>query len=208
MLRGFVQNWKAFDHWTPQYLKKHFGKQAVRVYRKTKGTRPTTVKMKMREYLEYLQSKKRKKEDLREPMWLVETELPNDLVVGDTEGGLLPVFERAFQGLPFRMNNYQFMIAPKYAGASPHFHHSAANVLVYGRKRWFLFPPASSLYSTKHINSWVHEDYNRTVNGDGGAPPPLECVQQPGDIIYVPDMWAHGVVYPMESVGIAYLYNG
>ena len=30
-----------------------------------------------------------------------------------------------------------------------------------------------------------------------------ECIQEPGDVLYVPEMWAHGVVNIAESVGVA-----
>src|SRR5690242_4005636 len=33
------------------------------------------------------------------------------------------------------------------------------NLLVYGRKRWFLFPPKRTVYSKKHANQWLREDY-------------------------------------------------
>lgn len=55
----------------------------------------------------------------------------------------------------------------------------------------------------KHIHNWYREDYPTLT----GADRPLECVQEPGDLVFAPDMWGHGVVYVKDSVGIAFLYH-
>ena len=36
----------------------------------------------------------------------------------------------------------------------------------------------------------------------------FRCVQQPGDLIYVPDSWGHGVLNLEASVGYAQSFNG
>ncbi len=33
---------------------------------------------------------------------------------------------------------------------------------------------------------------------------PLECVQETGDLVYIPDMWGHSVLNLADSIGIAY----
>jgi hypothetical protein len=30
---------------------------------------------------------------------------------------------------------------------------------------------------------------------------------QAGDVVFVPDMWAHGLLYTRDSIGIAYLFH-
>lgn len=37
----------------------------------------------------------------------------------------------------------------------------------------------------------------------GRRAPPLECVQEAGDIMYVPTDWGHGVLNLETSVGVA-----
>lgn len=32
---------------------------------------------------------------------------------------------------------------------------------------------------------------------------PVECVQEAGDLVFVPDMWGHGVYNEADSVGFA-----
>lgn len=35
---------------------------------------------------------------------------------------------------------------------------------------------------------------------------PFECVQGPGDLIIVPPMWGHGVMYMDDTAGMATLF--
>jgi len=47
----------------------------------------------------------------------------------------------------------QFMLGPRGSGAPPHFHNSAWNGLVYGRKRWYLFPPSEAFFSAPGVTA-------------------------------------------------------
>jgi ribosomal protein L16 Arg81 hydroxylase len=51
------------------------------------------------------------------------------------------------------------------------------------------------LYSRKHIKRWLDEDYE----GLAEAEKPLECIQRPGDVIYVPLDWGHAVINLEEN---------
>ena len=73
-----------------------------------------------------------------------------------------------------------------------------------GRKRWLLFPPSHSFYSTAHVLDWARA-VPHTLRASQHA---LECVQNAGDAIFVPAGWAHGVVYEGETLGIGVLYTG
>merc|ERR1711879_922805 len=41
----------------------------------------------------------------------------------------------------------QFYLGPAGSGAPMHYHNMAVNVVAFGRKRWFLYPPGDSRYS-------------------------------------------------------------
>ena len=143
------------------------------------------------------------------PVWLVDTKISDRAKAIHTEDFkkfdfYTYMLDKTSKGL-FAFNNYQFMIAPAKTGASPHFHNSALNLLVFGEKLWLLFPPSTAFYSTKHVHDWFREDLP-VLNEQGIYP--LQCRQQPGDIIYVPDMWGHGVIYTKDSIGMAHLYTG
>jgi histone arginine demethylase JMJD6 len=96
------------------------------------------------------------------------------------------------------------------------FHHHGESWLglVYGMKRWFLYPPGASpprsLERTHHplgtVSDWFNEVYPKLTRLgqppiNGGLPVtqgpehegyrPLECVQMQGDVMYVPATWNH-----------------
>ena len=73
----------------------------------------------------------------------------------------------------------------------------AWNALVYGRKQWYLLPPPHAVYSIDHPLAWVKDSLPSL------SAHVLECVQEQGDVIYVPELWGHGVVNLEESIGFA-----
>ena len=84
------------------------------------------------------------------------------------------------------------------SGAPNHFHVNAANILVYGRKRWFLSHPNDATYSREHVVEWLER------KGGYDQSRVLECVQQPGDLIFVPTSWGHAVLNLQTSIGAAF----
>lgn len=97
-------------------------------------------------------------------------------------------------------NSPQFYLGSAGTGAPVHFHTHAYNVLVHGRKKWTLLPPRHSLYATEHIQNWLKGDQYKKLKEEGAM---LECIQEPGDVLYVPSSWGHGVLNLAESVGYA-----
>ena len=89
----------------------------------------------------------------------------------------------------------QFYQGAAGTGAPMHVHIDAWNCLVYGEKRWFLMPPFKGVYSAMPVMQWVKSQYS-SINA-------IECVQQEGDVLYVPKYWSHAVLNTKESVGIA-----
>lgn len=79
-----------------------------------------------------------------------------------------------------------------------HYHQQTWNALVAGRKHWLLYPPNASFYSELHPLEWLRRGQNGT-----SLPPPIECIQQAGDVLFVPRLWGHGTINLGESVGVA-----
>jgi ankyrin repeat protein len=201
IIKGAVQ-WDAFKRWTRPQLESKYGNVEFMVYSRKKYGPPISNKMLLKDYFAYMDQNAGKD---KEPVWLVDIDIdPRAQQMAKMDVSDIEILKNLFDGTPYRFANYQFMIAPAYAGASQHFHNSAANVLVYGRKRWFLYPPAQAIYSVKHIHEWYTQDYPNLPQDQK----PLECIQEPGDLIYVPNMWGHGVIYTKDSIGMAYLYTG
>jgi hypothetical protein len=113
-----------------------------------------------------------------------------------------------------------------------HWHKDAWNFVAHGQKRWYMLPPAHTVYGTAPVSDWV-----RTVLADAeraaiaaavAAPAPtaadggrsgdhapnlhaheaytrhlLECTQGAGDVAYVPHGWGHAVLNLHTTVGVA-----
>ena len=93
--------------------------------------------------------------------------------------------------------NFQLHIGPALSGISPRFHQSSWNALVFGRRKWVLFPPKFSFYSKQHVWDWWQlQDWNES----GIA---LECVQYPGDVLLIPDMWGYAAINLKESIALS-----
>ena len=67
-----------------------------------------------------------------------------------------------------------------------------------GRKRWMLYPPNASFYSELHPLEWLRA--KRRHRGHAA----IECEQQAGDVLFVPQLWGHGTLNLEESIGVAF----
>ena len=94
------------------------------------------------------------------------------------------------------ITDFYFHLGPAFSGLSPHFHRSSWNLLVYGQTRWYLYPPPAAFYTKLPAWDWW------LVSERGGHEGAMECVQHPGDIIFVPDMWGQSSVNLRESIGL------
>eukprot|EP01038_Epipyxis_sp_PR26KG_P007166 gene7166-9769_t len=96
--------------------------------------------------------------------------------------------------------NAQWALGGEGTGAPVHFHNTAWAALIYGAKKWFIYPPENMIMSNKQILEYYETDMlefqNRGVR-------PVTCVQTAGDVMMIPESWAHGVLNIQESVGIA-----
>ena len=71
-----------------------------------------------------------------------------------------------------------------------------------------MFPPSSNFYSTQPVNRWFKQFEG--ISSRNKKQNYIKCVQNPGDIVYVPDMWGHAVLSTKDetAIGIAHLFNG
>lgn len=127
----------------------------------------------------------------------------------------------------------QFYLGSPGTGAPMHVHKDAWNALIYGQKRWFLLPPALSLYSTVPASEWVQDlarlrQYRTSTESKGKSSSSindeytlfyksfpfsflqdqldneiLQCTQEAGDVMYVPHGWGHAVLNTQTSIGVA-----
>ena len=106
------------------------------------------------------------------------------------------------------------VIGPPRSGSSVHVDPlatSAWNALISGRKRWCLFPPTRGLTKAKlkpkgrtrrRTVTWFRKMYPRARSHAWSGPRPMDCVQHPGEIMYVPDGWWHAVLNLDHTVAV------
>ena len=80
-------------------------------------------------------------------------------------------------------------------GSPMHMHIEAGSQLVYGQKCWFIMPPFKGYYSAQPIMEWYQNEYPKIQV--------LECMQEAGNILYIPKYWSHAVLNTQESIGFA-----
>jgi len=86
-----------------------------------------------------------------------------------------------------------------FMGTPPHHGLPAADSLMHGMKLWFLQPPGHEVF----VNEAIYDHLVRT----GGAPGSQRCLQQAGDLMFVPRAWTSGDLCLGHCVGVAHEFT-
>ena len=62
-----------------------------------------------------------------------------------------------------------------------------------------MLPPNEGIYSTEPAYSFVKDKLHMLPD----TSKILQCVQNAGDVVYIPNMWSHLTLNLQESIGIA-----
>ena len=215
LIRGLIDKWPAVDEYTKEGLLDGYKDMKVHVSSipysgKFGGSGETD--MDLSEYIE--QMVEHRTVGGAHPWYVFRghpipkvSEKPNSL----TRHDICPTPEAmtyAFQRIPGAKSsersdlfvNAQWALGGEGTGAPVHFHNTAWNALVYGAKRWIIYPPHDMMMSSKQILDYFETDMQeyikRGINGRG-------CTQVAGDVMIIPESWAHGVLNIQESVAVA-----
>lgn len=73
-----------------------------------------------------------------------------------------------------------------------HWHGPGYSEVIYGRKRWFLYPPEKTpqFHPNKTTLAWLRDTYP----GLAPAARPLECTISAGEVLYFPARWWHATL--------------
>lgn len=90
----------------------------------------------------------------------------------------------------------QFTLGPPLTGSPVHFHAAALNLVVMGGKRWALLPLDGGHWSHLPLRLW---------QARGLPPGALQCLQRPGDALFVPRASTHGTVNVANTIAVSWL---
>jgi len=209
IVTGALADWKASSKWTIDNLLQHHGNTLY----KTNGTDEDghTFKMRFKDYLRYIRGNQDEK-----PIYLFDNKFLERAPDMRDDWEVPPFFGEDLFNLMTDVDrpDYRWFLVGCPRSGSP-FHQdphrtSAWNALIAGRKRWALYPPHvlppgvdeelidTEYYASPEVMKWYTEYYPF-------IPPeqmPLECVQEPGEIIFVPSGWWHQVLNLSETVAV------
>lgn len=100
--------------------------------------------------------------------------------------------------------NAQWALGGAGTGAPIHFHNTAWAALVYGAKKWLIYPPHDMIMSNRQILDF-YETERESFAARGVHP--VTCVQTAGDVMIIPESWGHGVLNLQETIAIATEYK-
>lgn len=141
--------------------------------------------------------------------------LPESMIgdLGDPKAPTMPMFE-AKKGFfddsqvvvaGTAKTHGELFIGPALSGSQPHAHTAAWNHLVFGRKRWYLWPKLcySLGYADGHGMSVWEWALTRLPKLQGTVCAPFEFEQIPGEVVFVPYGWHHAVLNLEPSIGLS-----
>ncbi|KAM9785310.1 jmjC domain-containing protein 8 isoform X2 [Syngnathus typhle] len=114
---------------------------------------------------------------------------------------LLDVYKPPPFLLPHTSRAFSFGVAGPGTGVPFHWHGPGYSEVIYGRKRWFLYPPEQEPHFHPNIStlSWLRNIYPHLTPRQA----PLECTIRPGQVLYFPDRWWHATLNLDTSVFIS-----
>ncbi len=224
ILTNIVNKWSAFKTWSWDYLESQAGDS---VFRATSSTASRDAYFTVREYRKYsLESQE------EAPLYMFDRDFINkvhadqDYTVPchfnylneENDTDLFRLFGEA------RPDYRWLIIGPKRSGSMFHIDPNqthAWNAVISGRKKWIFYPPENKppgvqtssdgadatmpvstgewLLSFWHFHKQAQRNPNVSLR-------PLECIVNPGELIFVPHNWWHMVINLDESIALTHNY--
>lgn len=119
-----------------------------------------------------------------------------------------PLFS-LYQLPPYQLPNKEpvlsFGLAGPGTGVPFHIHGPTFAETIFGRKRWFLYPPEAEPQFHPDVTTlhWVSHTYPNLKEEDK----PFECTLSPGEVIYFPDRWWHATLNLDSAVFMSTFYS-
>jgi len=213
VLRGGMRDWQAMKKWTKKRLLKKYRNQSFKCGEDDDGH---NVKIKMKYYIEYMETTQ---DD--SPLYIFDANYgehkKNKQLLEDCE--IPPVFKDdvfEYVSNSRRPPHRWVVIGPPRSGTGIHIDPlgtSAWNALVSGYKRWFILPTHvdPSIFKVTSQDekdqrdeaiTWFTIARERCLKRLPKGVEPIEVIQGPGEIMYVPSGWWHTVLNLTETIAV------
>ncbi|XP_004237935.2 lysine-specific demethylase JMJ21 [Solanum lycopersicum] len=210
LIGGLADTWPARTTWTTEGLLKNYGDTAFKLSQRSRHK----IRMKLKDYVAYM-----KVQHDEDPLYIFDEKFGEAAPELLKEYTVPNMFKEDFfdvLDMDQRPSFRWLIMGPERSGASWHVDPSltsAWNTLLYGRKRWALYPPGRvPLGVTVHVNEedgdvnidspsslqWWLDFYPLLAEEDK----PIECTQLPGETIFVPSGWWHCVLNLETTVAV------
>lgn len=147
-------------------------------------------------FTEFVDSLMQDKDEIGEPFYIFDRMFYNDSSLPRTLKP--PKYFEIKDGI----DDSIFFLGASSSGVSFHKHADAWNGVIYGQKRWFLYPtthtPPGGVYPGFTQIEWYNKIYPSLSEEDA----PMECVQEAGEILYLPEGTYHGTINLGDTVAI------
>src|SRR2546428_7400529 len=196
VIAGVTDGWRARTRWSLDFFRKKYGDAVVTVSRRHQERR-----MRLAQYIDYMM-----RPPAAEPWYLKDWEfaladpsLRRDYVVPSY------FVDNWIDRLPesIRPGCRWIYMGPAGSGGRMHFDFwgsSAWNALITGRKRWVFFPPDQRECVYNGAVDAFRPDFRKFPRFAEVAY--LQCVQEPGDIVFTPHGWWHQIRNEEPSIAI------
>lgn len=207
------EGWTAAKAWTFDGIRERFKDRLFKVGEDDEGYK---VKARMKHFLAYLRANR---DD--SPLYIFDSSYDEDAVSSSIlKDYRVPSFFRddlfSLVGERRRPPYRWFLMGPERSGSTVHLDPlatSAWNTVLQGRKRWVLFPPGTPKAVAKGLEVLRRGEDDEAVNYFADLLPRIkqrygpelrimEFIQEPGETVYVPGGWWHGVLNLTDTIAI------
>ena len=199
LIKKATTNWPLMEKWTKHYVEQEYGTYKCTV---VSDGRPAYSKEKttLNNYFSNLKNK-------------------STLTLEPYHPNTKPLF---FNDIPFPnpffgkydVARYFFYHSIKHAGTLPHMHRDAFNILKSGEKHWILHDASPTTcpngnetmkqyLNDYHVGSHAKEWFaNELKTLPKKVERVYECIQESGDIVYIPNQFSHAVINRSDVMGL------
>ncbi|XP_048739437.2 uncharacterized protein LOC125653829 isoform X2 [Ostrea edulis] len=191
-----AKSWTDPQKWSLASLKREYGQWYVLSGNSREIVRKGGNGDVQSSFSEFVDSLMQDKDEIGEPFYIFDRMFYNDSSLPRTLKP--PKYFEIRDGI----DDSIFFLGASGSGVSFHKHADAWNGVIFGQKRWFLYPsthtPPGGVYPGFTQIEWYEKIYP-TLSGEDV---PMECVQEAGEILYLPEGTYHGTINLGDTVAI------